>query len=1038
MRLTKIKAPGIQVRISPIMRKQVQKFFVAIVIWPLLYLLSLNSSYLQNTHTTLLHTGVTFSSNYLKDAATSNVSNRNSTASKYFVPASNHFQEVIGQPPNMILLQNLGIFSELDRTGAQDLGTILLHDTNGLRVKNILQENLRNEDINREIFRQWLNGVGYIKTTWKQLINVLRQIKELRLAENIEQRVRPEFLDMLSLPYDYSEPILDIAKSLKKKYVQQKTIVFDLLKTEHELPFLELITRSASDNSEVSLDQVLQDANDYKRLIITGQPGCGKTTLIRYLAKRWAEGEIFKSCQLLFVVYLDENNQEHYTLSDLLEKYKDLDIPFHEITRNNGEGVCLLMDGFDEKDHKRDYVHRLMINDELSLSTRILTSRPDEDLMNVQKNVEIIGFGLSNLNDHLDQLTPNTTTRSIVRGFWNNHQVKEMCQLPLLLTMIIFIAQTTDAELIKTKTQIYTAFMNTTIKHYKNDHPKLNTISLRECITDTSPSGKSMSCLAFNTMHKCAFEMTYERTRSFSLSAEVREQINKLGFVSIKSKNMGNDEVTIVFSHRSFMEYFTSIHLITLSHNDQMFHLLSSTGHSLLADFYFGLLGYFHPKNISALTLPLKQYSFTNAIHTNKWEHVCLGGFYKAFSSSSIKLHQEIGWTGQQYRDLLESAGIVSGSSTCIHLPTRQDSTAINYMLEHARIHRLSIILGKHTFISTMSFKEPVEYLNVSHLKVLNCSQTDFIQRKKCIAQRLTESTVTYYHLQKQNLVRFFFRRAHRKCSFGLTLKLDSYDQTTKTKLSHFSISTVHMKCCLEELPSILTGFPHITILSVDEMTKCMLETNLTQVTSLSQMLLHPAQLHTLVLKTPLQLNLSLFLRNLTTLRQCHIILSSNTKLDSRHVERISGNSIHVLNISHNILDHTALKALSLTMPALSMLQNLNLRNTNLNDSDVQTLSEGIISLQDLTHLDLANNNIVGKGVLIIARQLKQIHTFRSLNLYNNPITGQANIEALAQLTELHTLHISVQTSEDKVVLSKVVKSLTKLKSFQWSHYQYP
>ena len=94
--------------------------------------------------------------------------------------------------------------------------------------------------------------------------------------------------------------------------------------------------------------------------------------------------------------------------------------------------------------------------------------------------------------------------------------------------------------------------------------------------------------------------------------------------------------------------------------------------------------------------------------------------------------------------------------------------------------------------------------------------------------------------------------------------------------------------------------------------------------------------------------------------------------------------------------------------------------------------------MQHLTYLDLANNNIAGKGVVSIARQLKEIRTFRSLNLYNNPITGQANIEALAQLTELHTLHISVLTSEDEIVLSKVVKSLTKLKSFQWSHYQYP
>ena len=790
------------------------------------------------------------------------------------------------------------------------------------------------KDICREIFRRWLKREGKEPTSWNTLISALKNIRLIQLASDIEERVRPDILHNSSLPYDYSESILKIANFLKGKYAKEQVIIFNLFKSADKLPFLDLVMHLTSNNSRVTLDRVLQEVNLDNRLLITGQPGCGKTTLVRYLAKMWAKGEILKSCQLLFVVYLDEHKQYHNSLSDLLVAYQDLEIPFHEITQNYGEGTCILMDAFDEKEYKRDYVYKLMNNDELPLSTRILTSRPDQDIMHIQNEVEIIGFEFNRLDAYLHQLTTNKSTISFVTNMWKSQQLKEMCRLPLHLAMIIFIARTTNAASIKTKTQIYTAFVHATTKHYKHDHPKWNSASLKECIMDMQPSSRSKLCHAFKAIHTCAFEMTYEQANSFSLTAEVQEQINKLGFVSIKSKNLDSDEVTIAFSHRSFMEYFTSIHLISLSQNDQIFHLQSytiATSHSLLTDFYFGLLGYFHPKNISALSLPLKQYSFAHAIPINKWEHICPGGFYKAFSSLSIKTHQEIGWTGQHYRDLLESAGVTSGSSTCIHLPTRQDSTAINFMLEHPHIHRLSIILGKHIFISTLSFEESFEYINESHLKILDCSQTDFIRRKSCIAQRLAESTVTYYHLKKQKLVRLFFSGAHQKCSFGLTLKLDSYDRATKAVLSHFSISTVHVKCCLEELPSILSAFPHITTLSVDETTKCTLETPLTPVTSLSQMLLYPAELHTLVLRTPLQRNLSLFLRNLTTLRHCHIILSSNTKFDSRHVQRISqvGNSIHVLNISHNILDHTALKALSLTMPELSMLQNLNLCNTN-------------------------------------------------------------------------------------------------------------
>ena len=137
----------------------------------------------------------------------------------------------------------------------------------------------------------------------------------------------------------------------------------------------------------------------------------------------------------------------------------------------------------------------------------------------------------------------------------------------------------------------------------------------------------------------------------------MQTKIKSLGFVSIVSENSASDEVKIVFSHPTFIEFFAFLHLITLSQSSQLFHVQNpvtkkKTG---LIDFYFGLLGDFYANSVTAVSLPLKQYSAAFAYPLNKWEHVCPSDYYTARSSSSLRLHKEIGWKGNAYRDLLDS-----------------------------------------------------------------------------------------------------------------------------------------------------------------------------------------------------------------------------------------------------------------------------------------------------------------------------------------------------------------------------------------------
>ena len=348
-----------------------------------------------------------------------------------------------------------------------------------------IEENYKTvEKKNREVLLQWLKGKGKNPVTWNTLIVVLREVKLHYLADYIGSRVTPAACNTLVLPFvnDYSKEDID---QLKMRYSGRSVVVIDHIKyMQAKLPFLDLVLKE-NDSNFMTLEDVLESIQTHKQLLIIGQPGSGKTTLMKYLAKQWADGKALEFCQILFLISLEFYRDAYYSLRDLLSvQYKEWDKYVDGIVQGNGKGSCFLLDAFDEKLNKRDFVYQLMTNNELYDSVRIITSRPDDDLpADVKKYaVEIVGFKFDKLDSYLHELSDNNTAKQIRKEFWKDRQVNEMCQLPQHMAMIIVIAQSKQRSSIKTKTQIYTAFMNATIDHYKFDHPNWDIHALRQCV----------------------------------------------------------------------------------------------------------------------------------------------------------------------------------------------------------------------------------------------------------------------------------------------------------------------------------------------------------------------------------------------------------------------------------------------------------------------------------------------------------------------------------------------------------------------------
>ena len=977
----------------------------------------------------------------------------------------NYGSDRIVKPPNMLVLQSVRLFDEIARDDAIKLGTFLLDDETGNKVNGLADMARSVEDLNRQIFQRWLKGDGKQPTNWDTLIGVLRKIKLHELADQIEQKVVKECRYEHSLPYDHSEMILKTVKRLKLKYLEQSVILFDLLKQQENMPFLDIVMRRhlhlVHTGSHEHLLSVLNEFTNSKRLLIVGKPGSGKTTLIRYLSKMWAEGELLQSCQILFVLYLGECKGEYHNLSDLLNvAYKDMGIPFEEISQRNGEGTCLLMDAFDEKLNKRDYVYKLMHNNELPLSGRILTSRPDDDLMTVTNSYEIIGYELHKLDTYLDQLTTNEVAKRIVQKLWKDRELKEMCQLPLHMAMVVFIAQTKHASSIKTTTQIYTAFMNATIKHYKRSHPQWNTVSLRECILEKSRHHDDKLCNAFKDLHTVAFQKTINRISTFYLKVEVREEINKLGFVSVFNENSASDEVSILFSHRTFAEFFTAIHVLTLPLDDQIF-IVQNIYSGVISKFYFGLLGNFHSNNFTAVSLPFKYFSA-------RWEYPCSKYLTDSTECESnlsqchflepLSILEEIGWTGNSYRKLLNSAGIIANSSACVTMAKYEYSYGnliysipiensvyceeflylhcllqLHYFknfIENSHVHSLTVIMShssNYHYVSPSPLTEitmynPDHYLNTMHLQLLKC-----FDNKTCSVSREIRSALKYCHFlfrSKDNndimttisTIKRLQEMFSVQSLIGLTLHFsehflrgcdDSAQKELWNYLNNLNISTLNVAVHLgslygcngdasENLRTFTNIMPHITTLTITWQLYFFISSCRRQkFTSLSSVLKRPDKLKTLEISG--QIPSERF--NLST------ILIGLTSLEYL---KIHGNYKNKIIINETVVNQ-------LLVTESKTLVGLDLSYCTLDRSAVNSLAKKFHFFLKLQTLDLSFSSLAGSDLNILSKHMTYLHSLRRLALAENEINGD----------ELPSLVMALKTIENFQYLDLYLNPIT-------------
>ena len=233
-----------------------------------------------------------------------------------------------------------------------------------------------------------------------------------------------------------------------------------------------------------------------RRIVISGAPGCGKSTLSRQMCKDLSSGTLRNTYQLVILVELRElvyrmKEGEQLGLKHLLMKYPYLNNKkvFNALLCGYGKNVLFILDGYDELDESLRFCKFLQTilspnTPSLFLSECdvVITTRPvtsGELFRLVQypyRNVEILGFTEEHIRVYIDKYFENLENGQVKADKLKEKleqlpHVRGMCRVPIVLEFVCKVHRLLgDQGIPDTQTGIYGSYIVTELFNSKPKH----------------------------------------------------------------------------------------------------------------------------------------------------------------------------------------------------------------------------------------------------------------------------------------------------------------------------------------------------------------------------------------------------------------------------------------------------------------------------------------------------------------------------------------------------------------------------------------
>ena len=321
------------------------------------------------------------------------------------------------------------------------------------------------------------------------------------------------------VPTDADIMFIELAVVGREKRLHKKQDLCDFLQAAIEgIDIIHERSKTIQYKKMLSYDE----QNSGKRIIISGAPGCGKTTLSRKICKDLCSQELKNDYKLVILAHLRELNlyvkEEELQLHHLLKKYASKRVNIQLISRTieetNGKGVILVLDGYDEISDdmkKSQFMQNILKSSSLYLSECdiVITSRPVtmpellSDLEGPCGHVEILGFKTKQIHSYIKSYFSQNGqfAAKLIEKLKDLPSVCGMCRIPVVLQIVCRVQEYLgEAGLPHTMSGIYEKYIcGQILESFKTENPNNQVIidNLDKIPNENFPQFTELCNLAF-------------------------------------------------------------------------------------------------------------------------------------------------------------------------------------------------------------------------------------------------------------------------------------------------------------------------------------------------------------------------------------------------------------------------------------------------------------------------------------------------------------------------------------------------------------